>query len=149
MAKSVPGVTSALAERLTGGRYIDVDIDRAAAGALRPEHRRRAGGRRRRRSAARTSARRSKACARFPINVRYPREMRDSLEKLRAAAVPDADAAQQITLGTVADDRASADGPPMLRSENARLSGWVYVDVRGRDLRFGGARPAAGGRDAR
>jgi Cu(I)/Ag(I) efflux system membrane protein CusA/SilA len=69
---------------------------------------------------------------RFPINVRYPREWRDSLERLRAAhrhADGPADHA-----GHVAEHRIT-DGPPMLRSENARLSGWVYVDVRGRDLR--------------
>jgi Cu(I)/Ag(I) efflux system membrane protein CusA/SilA len=70
---------------------------------------------------------------RFPINVRYPREVRDSLEKLRALPVL-TEAGAQIRLGDVATIRV-ADGPPMLKSENARLSGWVYVDVRGRDLR--------------
>jgi Cu(I)/Ag(I) efflux system membrane protein CusA/SilA len=70
---------------------------------------------------------------RFPIIVRYPRELRDSLERLRQLPVVTASGAQ-ITLGTVAT-LTIADGPPMLRSENARLSGWVYVDLRGRDLR--------------
>jgi Cu(I)/Ag(I) efflux system membrane protein CusA/SilA len=70
--------------------------------------------------------------ARFPINVRYPRELRDSLEGLRQLPILTA-ARQQITLGTVARLKVS-DGPPMLKTENARLSGWVYVDVRGRDL---------------
>src|SRR5690606_4896511 len=70
--------------------------------------------------------------ARFPINVRYPREIRDSLDNLRNLPVLTA-MGQQITLGTVATIKIS-EGPPMLKSENARPSGWVYVDVRGRDL---------------
>jgi Cu(I)/Ag(I) efflux system membrane protein CusA/SilA len=70
--------------------------------------------------------------ARYPINVRYPRELRDSLEGLRALPVL-TPSGQQITLGTVAEVRI-ADGPPMLKTENGRPSTWVYVDVRGRDL---------------
>jgi Cu(I)/Ag(I) efflux system membrane protein CusA/SilA len=70
---------------------------------------------------------------RFPISVRYPRELRDSLADLRALPIVTGGGAE-ITLGTVATLRV-ANGPPMLRSENARLSGWVYVDLRGRDLR--------------
>jgi len=70
---------------------------------------------------------------RFPINVRYPREIRDSLERLRQLPFV-TDRGATVLLRDVA--RISIeDGPPMLRSENARLSGWVYVDVRGRDLR--------------
>jgi Cu(I)/Ag(I) efflux system membrane protein CusA/SilA len=69
---------------------------------------------------------------RFPINVRYPREIRDSVEKLRDLPVLTGRGAQ-IRLGDVAAIRIN-DGPPMLKSENARLSGWVYVDIRGRDL---------------
>jgi Cu(I)/Ag(I) efflux system membrane protein CusA/SilA len=70
---------------------------------------------------------------RFPINLRYPREMRDSMEKLRTLPVV-TERGQRLVLSDVADIRI-ADGPPMLRSENARLSGWVYVDIRDRDLR--------------
>jgi Cu(I)/Ag(I) efflux system membrane protein CusA/SilA len=69
---------------------------------------------------------------RFPISVRYPRELRDSVEKLKMLPIV-TDAGAQITLGTVAQIGIS-DGPPMLRSENARLAGWIYVDIRGRDL---------------
>jgi len=69
---------------------------------------------------------------RFPINVRYPRELRDSVEKLRALPIV-TERGAQITLGAIAR-LAIEDGPPMLKSENARLSGWVYVDIRGRDL---------------
>jgi Cu(I)/Ag(I) efflux system membrane protein CusA/SilA len=69
---------------------------------------------------------------RFPISVRYPRELRDSVAKLKTLPFV-AESGAQLTLGTVADISIS-DGPPMLRSENARLSAWVYVDIRGRDL---------------
>ncbi|MBP8233318.1 MAG: efflux RND transporter permease subunit [Rhizorhabdus sp.] len=131
VAKSVPGVSSALAERLTGGRYVDVTIDRATAA--------RYGLNIADVQLLITSAIGGEAIgeivdglARFPINLRYPREIRDSLENLRALPIFTAQG-QQITLGTVATVKIS-DGPPMLRSENARLSGWVYVDVRGRDL---------------
>jgi Cu(I)/Ag(I) efflux system membrane protein CusA/SilA len=130
--KSVPGVSSALAERLTGGRYIDVDVDRLAAARYGL-------------SVADVQAVVSTAIGgdnvgevvqgreRYPINVRYPREIRDSLERLRALPLV-TDKGATVLLEDVA--RLSiADGPPMLRSENARLSGWVYVDVRGRDLR--------------
>ncbi|MBI5942581.1 MAG: efflux RND transporter permease subunit, partial [Caulobacterales bacterium] len=70
--------------------------------------------------------------ARYPISVRYPREVRDSLEGLRTLPVL-TPSGQQITLGTVAAVTV-ADGPPMLKTENGRPSTWVYVDVRGRDL---------------
>jgi Cu(I)/Ag(I) efflux system membrane protein CusA/SilA len=131
VVKAVPGVTSALAERLTGGRYVDVDIDRPAAahyglniadvqdivaGAIGGEN----------------VAETVEGLARFPINMRYPREWRDSPEKLATLPIFTM-MGQQITLGTVAKVSIS-DGPPMLKSENARPSGWVYVDVRGRDL---------------
>uniref|UniRef100_UPI003F6E98D4 efflux RND transporter permease subunit n=1 Tax=Sphingomonas sp. TaxID=28214 RepID=UPI003F6E98D4 len=70
---------------------------------------------------------------RFPINVRYPREIRGSLEQLRSLPIV-TERGARLVLSDVADIRVT-DGPPMLRSENARLSGWVYVDIRGRDLR--------------
>ena len=70
--------------------------------------------------------------ARFPINLRYAREWRDSPQRLAELPIF-TPMGQQITLGTVARI-AITDGPPMLKSENARPSGWVYVDVRGRDL---------------
>src|SRR5690606_11386243 len=131
IAKTVPGVSSALAERITGGRYIDVDIDRRAAARyglnitdVQSIVASAIGGD--------NIGEVIDGLARFPINVRYPREIRDSLDNLRNLPVLTA-MGQQITLGTVATIRIS-DGPPMLKSENARPSGWVYVDVRGRDL---------------
>jgi Cu(I)/Ag(I) efflux system membrane protein CusA/SilA len=129
---NVPGVTSALAERLTGGRYIDVDIRRDAAaryglniadvqdviaGAV--------GGM--------NIGETVEGLQRYPINLRYPRELRDSVARLRELPIV-TDRGQRLVLGDVAELRIS-DGPPMLRSENARLAGFVYVDIRGRDLR--------------
>ena len=70
--------------------------------------------------------------ARYPISVRYPRELRDSLGKLQNLPIL-TPSRQQITLGAVARVRIS-DGPPMLRSENARPVTWIYVDGRDRDL---------------
>ena len=127
----VSGVTSALAERLNGGRYIDIRIDRDAAsrygmnvadvqGIVAAA----IGGD----NIGETVEGRQ----RFPINVRYPRELRDSVEKLRQLPVL-TERGARIRLGDVAAI-AITDGPPMLKSENARLSGWVYVDIRGRDL---------------
>ena len=131
VAKGVPGVSSALAERLTGGRYIDVDIDRAAAGRyglnIADVQSVVAGA-----IGGETIGQTVEGLARYPISVRYPRELRDSVEDLRALPVV-TPSGQQITLGTVAA-LAVADGPPMLKSENGRPSTWVYVDVRGRDL---------------
>jgi copper/silver efflux system protein len=130
--KDVPGVSSALAERLTGGRYVDVTINRDAAARF--------GMNIADVQSVITSAvggdnigETVEGLQRFPINLRYPREIRDSLEKLRVLPFVSEKGAR-LVLSDVADIRIT-DGPPMLRSENARLSGWVYVDIRGRDLR--------------
>jgi len=130
--KTVPGVTSALAERLSGGRYIDVDINRQAAGRyglniddVQSIVSSAIGGD--------NVGEVVDGLARFPINLRYPRDYRDSVEQLRRLPIV-TDRGQQIVLSDVADIRV-VQGPPMLRSENARLSGWIYVDIRGRDLR--------------
>ena len=129
--KQVPGVSSALAERLNGGRYVDVDIDRDAAARyglniadVQSIVSAAIGGD--------NIGETVEGLQRFPINVRYPREVRDSVEKLRQLPVL-TERGAQIRLGDVAAIRIN-DGPPMLKSENARLSGWVYVDIRGRDL---------------
>nr|MBA3480033.1 efflux RND transporter permease subunit [Lautropia sp.] len=130
--KEVPGVSSALAERLTGGRYIDVTINRDTAARFGM-------------NIADVQSVISSAVGgdnigetveglqRFPINVRYPREIRDSLEKLRRLPIV-SERGARLVLSDLADVRIT-EGPPMLRSENSRLSGWVYVDIRDRDLR--------------
>jgi Cu(I)/Ag(I) efflux system membrane protein CusA/SilA len=129
--KRVPGVSSALAERVSGGRYIDVRIDRHAAARyglsimdVQSVVSAAIGGE----NIGETIEGRS----RFPINVRYPRETRDSVQKLRELPIV-TERGAQIPLSAVAELEIT-DGPPMLRSENARLSGWIYVDIRGRDL---------------
>jgi Cu(I)/Ag(I) efflux system membrane protein CusA/SilA len=130
--RDVPGVSSALAERLTGGRYLDIDINRDAAARyglniadVQSVITSAIGGE--------NIGETVEGAQRFPINLRYPRELRDSLEKLKRLPFV-TERGARLVLSDVAELRIS-DGPPMLRSENARLSGWVYVDVRGRDLK--------------
>jgi Cu(I)/Ag(I) efflux system membrane protein CusA/SilA len=130
-AKQVPGVSSALAERLTGGRYIDIDIDRAAAaryGLSIAELQSVVSGL----IGGDNIGETVEGLARYPINLRYPREWRDSLQRLQELPII-TERGVQITLGSVAHVHIS-DGPPMLKSENARPSAWVYIDVHSRDL---------------
>jgi Cu(I)/Ag(I) efflux system membrane protein CusA/SilA len=129
--KGVPGVTSALAERVTGGRYVEIKVDRDAAARygmnVADVHSIVTAG-----IGGENISETIEGRQRFPINVRYPRELRDSVEKLRNLPVV-TERGAQIPLSAVAAITL-ADGPPMLRSENARLAGWIYVDIRGRDL---------------
>lgn len=132
IVRNVPGVTSALAERLDGGRYIDITIDRVKAARygvsvkeLQSIVASVVGGD----NIGETIEGRE----RYPISVRYPRDVRDSLQKLRDLPVVTSGGAQ-VALSELADI-AITDGPPMLKSENARLSDWIYVDIRGRDLK--------------
>jgi len=129
--KNVEGVSSAFAERLTGGRYVDVDIDRDMAARygmnisdIQSVISSAVGGM--------NIGETVEGLQRFPINVRYPRELRDSLTRLRALPIY-TDSGQRIVLSDVAKIGIT-DGPPMLRSENSRLAGYVYIDIRGRDL---------------
>jgi Cu(I)/Ag(I) efflux system membrane protein CusA/SilA len=129
--KAVPGTRSAYAERVRGGRYVEVRIDRVRAARF---------------GLSLADVQQVVALAiggenvgetveglqRFPINLRYPRELRDSVDKLEVLPIVTA-AGATTTLGAVAD-LVVTDGPPQLRSENARLNGWVYVDISGRDL---------------
>jgi Cu(I)/Ag(I) efflux system membrane protein CusA/SilA len=131
IVRDVPGVSSALAERLTGGRYVDLAVDRAAAARyglnvsdVQDIVAAAVGGE--------NIGETVEGLQRFPINVRYPRELRDSVEKLRALPVV-TERGAQIQLAAVARIEI-ADGPPGIKSENARPSGWVFVDIRGRDL---------------
>jgi Cu(I)/Ag(I) efflux system membrane protein CusA/SilA len=131
IVKQVPGTRSAYAERVQGGRYIEVRIDRVRAARF---------------GLSLADVQQVVALAiggenvgetveglqRFPINMRYPRELRDSVEKLTLLPIVTG-AGATTTLGAVAD-LVVTDGPPQIRSENARLNGWVYVDISGRDL---------------
>ncbi|MDR3320221.1 MAG: efflux RND transporter permease subunit [Desulfovibrio sp.] len=129
-AKNVPGVASALAETLTGGRYTEVHIRRESAArygmnvadaqlfvstAIGGEN----------------IGETVEGVARYPINVRYPQMYRDSLATLRSMPLL-TPSGQQITLEDVADMTMRA-GPSMIKSENARPTAWVYIDSRGRD----------------
>jgi copper/silver efflux system protein len=131
IARSVPGVTSAVADRAAGGRYVDISIRRDAAARY-----------------GLTQARLQSLIAtviggapigqtiegleRYPIVLRYPRAQRDSIAALRDLTVI-ADNGNQLTLGQVADITLSA-GPPMLKSENGQLASYIYVDTEGGDL---------------
>jgi copper/silver efflux system protein len=129
--RNLPGTRSAYAERVQGGRYIEVNIDRVRAARL---------------GLTLADVQQVVALAiggenvgetveglqRFPINIRYPRELRDSVEKLRLLPIV-TELGATTTLGAVAD-LSITDGPPQIRSENARLNGWIYVDITGRDL---------------
>jgi Cu(I)/Ag(I) efflux system membrane protein CusA/SilA len=127
----VEGTTSVYAERTATGRYLDVDIDRVAAGRyglnvkdVQDIVASAVGGM--------TVSYTVEGLERYPINLRYPQDFRDSLEKLRALPLV-APTGANVTLADVARVEV-ADGPAMIRSENARPSGWVFVDIRGRDL---------------
>jgi copper/silver efflux system protein len=131
VVREVPGTRSAYAERVQGGRYIEVRIDRVRAARLgltladiQQVVALAIGGE--------NVGETVEGLQRFPINIRYPRELRDSVEKLSVLPIV-TQAGAITTLGAVAD-LVVTDGPPQIRSENARLNGWVYVDISGRDL---------------
>lgn len=131
VAKTVPGVSSALAERVAGGRYVDVKIRPEAAaryGLTQAELQRLiatiVGGE--------PIGETIEGRERYPIVLRYPRTERDSLGALAQLPLVAAGGVQ-LTLGQVAQLSLNA-GPPMLKSENGRLVGYIYVDVAGRDL---------------
>ena len=129
--QQVPGTLSAYSERVAGGRYVTVDIDRVAASRfglniadVQMVISSAVGGMQ--------VAQSVEGLERYPINLRYPREVRDSLEDLRNLPIVTPSGAQ-ISLGEVADVRVE-DGPAVIKSENARPNGWTFVDIRGRDL---------------
>lgn len=129
--KKIPGTTSVFAERVASSRYVTVDIDRikAARYGLNIEDIQQiietaVGGM----NVTQTIEGRE----RYPINLRYPREIRDSLENLRSLPIVTPTGAT-IPLSEVANVTIT-EGPDMIRSENARLNGWIYVDITGRDL---------------
>ena len=129
--QTVPGTASAYAERVAGGRYINIDINRVKAARfglniqdVQDVIKTAVGGM--------NVTETVEGLERYPVNIRYPRDIRDSLEKLRLLPVV-TPAGARIALGDVAHIYIQ-DGPPMIKSENARLNGWVYVDTEGRDL---------------
>ncbi|MEO8218314.1 MAG: CusA/CzcA family heavy metal efflux RND transporter [Acidobacteriota bacterium] len=124
--REVPGTRSVYGERVAGGYFVDFDLNRPAIGrygltindvqevimtAIGGEN-------------VSTSI---EGRERYPINVRYPRELRDEIDKLGRVLVPTASGAQ-IPLGELASIRLT-EGPAMIRDENGKLSGYVYLDV--------------------
>ena len=129
--REVPGTTSVYAERTATGRYVDVDIDRVAAGRyglnikdVQDIVASAVGGM--------TVTTTVEGLERYPVNLRYPQDYRDSLQALRDLPLVTPTGAN-VTLADVARVEI-ADGPGMIRSENARPSGWVFIDMQGRDL---------------
>jgi Cu(I)/Ag(I) efflux system membrane protein CusA/SilA len=131
IVKQVPGTTSIYAERTATGRYVDIDIDRVAAARYGLNIKdvqdivgSAVGGM--------TVSYTVEGLERYPVNLRYPQQYRDSLEALQQLPIVTPTGAN-VTLQDVARVTI-ADGPGMIRSENARPSGWVFVDLQGRDL---------------
>ena len=129
--KDVPGTASVYAERVTGGRFVDVDIKREEAARfglnvadVQAFVQTAIGGM--------TVTQSVEGLERYPVNVRYPREYRDSLERLKNLPVVTKTGAQ-IPLSRLVDISISG-GPGVIRSENARLNGWIYVDISNVDI---------------
>ncbi len=131
VVKTVPGTVSAYSERVVGDRYVTIDIDRLAAARfalniadVQEVVRTAIGGMQ--------VAQTVEGLERYPINIRYPRDVRDSLEKLRNLPIV-TPAGANIPLAEVAEIRID-DGPGMIKTENARLNGWTFIYIEGRDL---------------
>ena len=129
--KEVPGTASAFSERVAGGRYITVDIlrDQASRYGLNIDDVQDVvttaiGGM--------NVTETVEGLERYPVNIRYPRGVRDSIDKLKDLAVV-TPTGQQIPLSAVADISVE-DGPPMIKSENAKPNGWIFVDIENVDL---------------
>ncbi len=127
----VPGTASAYSERVAGGRYITVDVNRLASARfglnIADVHdviSTALGGMQVSQSV--------EGLERYPINLRYPRDMRDSIHQLRNLPIV-TPSGSRITLGEVASVKVE-DGPAVIKSENARPNGWTFVDIEGRDL---------------
>jgi copper/silver efflux system protein len=131
VVSKVPGTLSAYAERITGGNYFDYDIRRKEAarygltvGDVQDVIASALGG-----MNVTTTV---EGLERYPVNVRYPDELRDNMEAMKRILVPTPGGAQ-VPLGSLADITIHK-GPAMIKSENSRRSVWVYVDLRGIDV---------------
>ena len=129
--RTIPGTLSAYPERTEGGYYLDIDVDREAAsrhglttGDVQDVVMTAVGG-----MNVTTTV---EGLERYPLNVRYARELRDDVPALGEVLVA-APTGAQVPLGQLADIHVTP-GPPMIRSENAQRTAWVFVDIAGRDL---------------
>ncbi|WP_060989895.1 efflux RND transporter permease subunit [Photobacterium leiognathi] len=128
---NITGTASVYAERVAGGRYITIDIKRRQAARyglsvkdIQQVISTAVGGM--------NVSESVEGLERYPINVRYPQSYRDSVTKLQNLPLVTPNGAR-IALADVADIRYE-DGPPMIKTENARPNGWVFVDIDDRDL---------------
>jgi len=126
LLKNVPGTASVFAERVEGGRYIDIDIDRSAAARyglniqdVQTVIDTAVGGKK--------VGETTEGLERYPINLRYPQAWRDSPESLRGLPLV-APNGTHLSLGDVATIEVQS-GPPMIKTENARPNGWIYIDI--------------------
>ncbi len=127
----VRGTASVYSERVAGGRYIKVDIDRDKAARfglnvadIQAVVRTAIGG---------TNVTETvEGLARYPVNLRYPQSYRNSPQQLRLLPLV-TPANERIALGDITDIYV-ADGAPAIKSENARLNGWTFIDISDRDL---------------
>lgn len=131
LIRTIPGTRSVYAERVTGGNYVDFIIDRRRAAAyglnvgdVNDVIQSAVGGM--------NLSWTVEGLERYPINLRYPRELRDNLEALSRVLIPTPSGAQ-IPLGQLAQIEVSK-GPAGIKSENARPTAWVYVDIKGVDV---------------
>lgn len=129
--KDVPGTASVFSERVSGGRYINIEPDRAAAARfglniadIQDIISSAVGGS--------NITQTVEGLERYPINLRYPRHSRDDIDKLKELPLVTPSGAH-IPLSRVAKISIS-EGPPMIKTENARLNGWTFVDIRDVDL---------------
>ncbi len=126
VVQTVPGTASVFSERVAGGRYVTVDINRLASARVglniadvQAVVSTAVGGM--------NVAQTVEGLERYPINIRYPRTVRDSLTDLKNLPVVTPTGAS-ISLGEIADIRIES-GPAMIKSENARLNAWTFVDL--------------------
>ncbi|MGR9043707.1 MAG: efflux RND transporter permease subunit [Gammaproteobacteria bacterium] len=129
--KTLPETLSAFGDRAVGGYYLDFDINRDAAarygltvGDVQDVIQSAIGGM--------NVTETVEGLERYPVNLRYPRELRDNLESLKRVLIP-APTGAQIPLALVADLELRR-GPPSIKSENARLNAWVYIDIKTSDI---------------
>ncbi len=129
--KQLPDTLSAFADKAAGGYYLDFDIDRQEAsryglttGDVQDVIQSAIGGM--------NVTYTVEGLERYPVNVRYPRELRDNLESLKRVLIPTPTGAQ-IPLSLVADLQLRR-GPPSIKSENSRPNAWVYVDIKTSDI---------------
>ncbi len=129
--KQLPDTLSAFADKAAGGYYLDFDIDRAEAaryglttGDVQDVIQSAIGGM--------NITQTVEGLERYPVNLRYPRELRDNLDSLKRVLIPTPTGAQ-IPLSLVADLQLRR-GPPGIKSENSRPNAWIYVDIKTSDI---------------